>query len=53
MTLLKARVIKVDYGEGATEFEDLQLAFDTGAVLQIHGCLFNKGIVSPPRRRAR
>jgi hypothetical protein len=53
VTLLKARVIKVDYGEGATEFEDLKLEFDTGAVLQIHGCLFNKGIISPPRRRAR
>lgn len=53
MTLLNARVIKVDCGEGATEFDDLQMEFDTGAVLQIHGCLFNKGVISPPRRRSR
>lgn len=53
LSLLKARVVKVDYGEGATEFDDLRLDFDSGAVLQIHGCILHKGVISPPRRRAR
>lgn len=56
MTLLKARVARVDFragqpGTGA--FDDLRLAFDSGAVLEINGCVFHKGTITAPRRRRR
>lgn len=53
LTLLKARVARVDFGEGATAFDDFELGFDNGALLQIHGCVFHKGMLSAPRRRPR
>lgn len=56
MTLLKARLVSVDFRggqSGTAEFDNLHLVFDSGAVLQIQGCVFHKGTITAPRRLRR
>jgi hypothetical protein len=56
MTLLKARLASVDFRggqSGTADFDNLHLVFDSGASLQIHGCVFHKGTIMAPRRRRR
>lgn len=54
MTLVRAHIAAVDYRAGAAgtgEFDELELRFNQGGVLQLRGCVYKQGLIAARRRR--